>query len=91
MRKQGGAIDGVPLGHIFGRATLQAGEAQLHLLLHLSKGTNGSLRATLDSLEQGVFAIEASSVFVCEFQFEIGAHFGRCALRRQVSPGPREH
>jgi pimeloyl-ACP methyl ester carboxylesterase len=41
---------------------LQAGEAQLHLLLHLSKNANGSLRATLDSLEQGVFAIEASSV-----------------------------
>jgi len=42
--------------------TLQAGEAQLHLLLHLSKNANGSPRATLDSLEQGVFAIEATSV-----------------------------
>jgi hypothetical protein len=51
-------LTGVPLGTYSG--TLQAGEAQLHLLLHLSKGTNGSLRATLDSLEQGVFAIEAS-------------------------------
>lgn len=49
-----------PLGTYSG--TLQAGEAQLHLLLHLSKNANGSLRATLDSLEQGVFAIEATSV-----------------------------
>lgn len=50
----------VPQGTYSG--TLQAGEAQLHLLLHLSKNANGSLRATLDSLEQGVFAIEATSV-----------------------------
>src|SRR5258708_500549 len=55
----------VPQGTYSG--TLQAGEAQLHLLLHLSKGTNGSLRATLDSLEQGVFAIEASSVSFANF------------------------
>ena len=41
---------------------LQAGDAELHLLVHLSKNTNGSLRATLDSLEQGVFAIEATAV-----------------------------
>jgi fermentation-respiration switch protein FrsA (DUF1100 family) len=50
----------VPQGTYSG--TLQAGEAQLHLLLHLSKNANGSVRATLDSLEQGVFAIEATSV-----------------------------
>jgi len=50
----------IPQGTYSG--TLQAGEAELHLLLHLSKNTNGSLRATLDSLEQGIFAIEASSV-----------------------------
>jgi uncharacterized protein len=42
--------------------TLQAGEAQLHLVLHLSRNSIGALHATLDSLDQGVFAIEASSV-----------------------------
>ncbi len=42
--------------------TLQAGEAQLHLLLHLTKNGNGALQATLDSLDQAVYAIEASSV-----------------------------
>jgi len=52
-------LTGIPQGTYSG--TLQAGEAQLHLLLHLSKGADGSLRATLDSLEQGVFAIEANS------------------------------
>jgi fermentation-respiration switch protein FrsA (DUF1100 family) len=42
--------------------TLQAGEAQLHLVLHLSRNSVGALHATLDSLDQGVFAIEASSL-----------------------------
>jgi fermentation-respiration switch protein FrsA (DUF1100 family) len=42
--------------------TLQAGEAQLHLVLHLSRNSNGTLHAMLDSLDQAVFAIEASSV-----------------------------
>lgn len=42
--------------------TLQAGEAKLHLVLHLSRSPNGGLHASLDSLDQAVFAIEASSV-----------------------------
>ena len=42
--------------------TLQAGEAQLHLVLHLTKTANGSLHASLDSLDQGVYAIEVTSV-----------------------------
>lgn len=42
--------------------TLQAGEAQLHIVLHLSRNPAGALHATLDSLDQAVFAIEASSV-----------------------------
>jgi len=68
----------VPQGTYSG--TLQAGEAQLHLLLHLSKGANGSLRATLDSLEQGVFAIEANSVSFANFNLKleltsVGARF----------------
>jgi len=50
------AIEGTYTG------TLQAGEAQLHLVLHLSKTATGSLHASLDSLDQGVFAIEASGV-----------------------------
>jgi uncharacterized protein len=44
--------------------TLQAGEAQLHIVLHLSKNSMGAPYATLDSLDQAVFGIEASSVSV---------------------------
>jgi uncharacterized protein len=73
-----GQLTGVPQGTYSG--TLQAGEAQLHLLLHLSKGTNGALRATLDSLEQGVFAIEATSASFANFSLKlelgsVGARF----------------
>ncbi len=49
------AVDGTYAG------TLQAGEAQLHLVLHLSRNSNGVLHASLDSLDQAVFAIEASA------------------------------
>lgn len=42
--------------------TLQAGEGQLHIVLHLSRNSVGALHATLDSLDQAVFAIEANSV-----------------------------
>jgi pimeloyl-ACP methyl ester carboxylesterase len=60
--------------------TLQAGEAQLHILLHLIKTSGGSYRATLDSLDQGVFAIEASSVSISGAAVRLdvasnGAHF----------------
>jgi uncharacterized protein len=73
-----GQLAGIPQGTYSG--TLQAGEAQLHLLLHLSKGTNGALRATLDSLEQGVFAIEATSASFTNFNLKlelgsVGARF----------------
>lgn len=55
-----GAQTPAPLeGNYFG--TLQAGEAKLHLVLHLAKSSGGSLHATLDSLDQGVFSIEANS------------------------------
>jgi pimeloyl-ACP methyl ester carboxylesterase len=60
--------------------TLQAGEAQLHLLLHLTKNGNSSLHAMLDSLDQGVYAIEATSVSVTGSMLKldvasVGAHY----------------
>jgi pimeloyl-ACP methyl ester carboxylesterase len=77
-------LTGVPQGTYSG--TLQAGEAQLHLLLHLSKGTNGSLRATLDSLEQGVFAIEASSVSFANFNLKLELTSVGARFEGKVSP-----
>jgi len=40
---------------------LQAGEAVLHLVLHVSKDADGSWKATIDSLDQGVYGIEVTS------------------------------
>ena len=84
-------LTGVPQGTYSG--TLQAGEAQLHLLLHLSKGTNGALRATVDSLEQGVFAIEANSVSFANFSLKlelssVGARFeGKVSADHEIIYG----
>jgi pimeloyl-ACP methyl ester carboxylesterase len=75
---------GVPQGTYSG--TLQAGEAQLHLLLHLSKGANGSLRATLDSLEQGVFAIEANSASFANFSLKLELPTVGARFEGKVSP-----
>ena len=60
--------------------TLQAGEAQLHLVLHLTKSANGVYHATLDSLDQGVYAIDATSTSIAgsTLQLEVAsvaAHF----------------
>jgi uncharacterized protein len=77
-------LTGIPQGTYSG--TLQAGEAQLHLLLHLSKGTNGSLRATLDSLEQGVFAIEANSASFANFNLKLELTSVGARFEGKVSP-----
>jgi len=74
LRAQTGVLDGTYTG------TLQAGDAQLHLVLHLSHNAHGDLHASLDSLDQAVFAIEASSLSLTAsgLRFEIasvGAQF----------------
>jgi uncharacterized protein len=47
-------------GHWAG--SLQAGEAVLHLVLHVSKTPDGSVTASIDSLDQAVYGIEVTSV-----------------------------
>lgn len=42
--------------------SLQAGDAVLHFVLHVSKITAGSFRATMDSLDQGVYGIEVTAL-----------------------------
>jgi pimeloyl-ACP methyl ester carboxylesterase len=53
--------------------SLQAGDAVLHLVLHVSKTEYGSPTATLDSLDQGVYGIEVGSLKYRDtaFEFEI--------------------
>lgn len=42
--------------------SLQAGDAVLHLVLHVSKSAGGAFRATMDSLEQAVYGIEVTAL-----------------------------
>lgn len=64
---RGSSLDGTWAG------TLQAGETTLHLVLHLTRGDRGFTVASLDSLDQGVYGIEASSLKPSEsaLNFEI--------------------
>lgn len=66
--------------------TLQAGEAQLHLVLHISRTPDGSLHAVLDSLDQGVFAIEASAVSLLNGQFKLEVASVGARYEAKVSP-----
>lgn len=43
-------------------ASLQAGDADLHLVLHVAKLQDGSFNATIDSLDQGVYGIAVTSL-----------------------------
>lgn len=42
--------------------SLQAGDAVLHLVLHVSRASDGSFKTTIDSLDQGVYGIEVTSL-----------------------------
>lgn len=42
--------------------SLPAGDAVLHLVLHVSKSSDGTFKATIDSLDQGVYGIEITAL-----------------------------
>jgi pimeloyl-ACP methyl ester carboxylesterase len=73
--------------------TLQAGEARLHLVIHLTKNAKGSLEATLDSLDQSVYAIAATGVSLSGSTFKldvvsVGAHYeGKFSADRKSIEG----
>jgi hypothetical protein len=55
--------------------TLKAGPAELRLALHITKATDGTLKATLDSLDQGANGIPTQSVKLADSKltFDVGA------------------
>jgi hypothetical protein len=73
--------------------TLQAGDAQLHLVLHLTKSADGAYHASLDSLDQGVYAIEATSTSITGSTLKldvasVAAHFeGRISADHRTIDG----
>ncbi len=44
------------------KGTLKAGGAELHLVLHIAKNSDGTLKATLDSIDQGANGIPINSI-----------------------------
>jgi fermentation-respiration switch protein FrsA (DUF1100 family) len=60
------------------QGTLHAGQADLHLVLHITKATDGTLRATLDSVDQGANGIPVTTISVkgSEMDFAVNAVHG---------------
>jgi len=54
------------------QGTLSAGGAQLRLALHFTAAKDGTLTATLDSLDQGAIGIPVSSVYLRGTQLTLG-------------------
>ncbi len=52
--------------------TLHAGVADLHLVLHITKADAGSLKATLDSVDQGAYGIPVSSIVLNNSRLSLG-------------------
>jgi pimeloyl-ACP methyl ester carboxylesterase len=84
---QAQSLDGIWSG------TLQAGDTALHLALHIAKGDHGALVATLDSLDQGVYGIEArilepsGSTFKFEIQSVNASYTGEISFDRSNIDG----
>jgi fermentation-respiration switch protein FrsA (DUF1100 family) len=52
--------------------TLHAGAADLHLVLHITKGDAGALKATLDSVDQAANGIPVSSITFSDSKLKLG-------------------
>lgn len=67
--------------------TLQAGDTVLHLVLHITKGEHGDLRAALDSLDQGVYGIAASSLTRTESALKLEIPSVNASYEGKISTG----
>jgi uncharacterized protein len=54
------------------QGTLSAGGMELRLVLHITKGDDGSLKATLDSIDQGANGIPVSSITFKDSKLNLG-------------------
>src|ERR1700691_4284547 len=54
------------------QGTLAANGAQLRLVLHITKGDDGALKATLDSVDQGAYGIPVSSISLKDSKLSLG-------------------
>jgi len=54
------------------QGTLNTGAGDLRLVLHITKGTDGALKATLDSVDQGANGIPVSSISLKSSELSLG-------------------
>jgi uncharacterized protein len=54
------------------QGSLQAGGAELRLILHITKAPDGSLKATLDSVDQGASGIPVTSITLKDSRLNLG-------------------
>jgi hypothetical protein len=52
--------------------TLHAGPADLRVVIHITKNSDGSLHATMDSVDQGANGIPVSTVTLTDSQLKLG-------------------
>ena len=52
------------------QGTLNAGTAQLHLIVHITQDSGGNLKGTLDSVDQGAYGIAITSISVKNSKFK---------------------
>jgi fermentation-respiration switch protein FrsA (DUF1100 family) len=64
--------------------SLQAGDAVLHLVLHVTKAADGSFQATIDSLDQGVYGIAVTSVTVKDLNLQFSVSSAGAAYQGKI-------
>ncbi len=68
------------------QGTLSVGPAELHLVLHITKGPDGALKATLDSVDQGANGILVSSITLKDSKLNLGIDAVHGTYEGTVSP-----
>src|SRR5271165_695440 len=68
------------------QGTLSVGAAELHLVLHIAKGPDGALKATLDSIDQNANGIPVSSITLKDAKLNLGVDAVHGTYDGTVSP-----
>lgn len=72
------------------QGVLDTGQGQLHLVLHLTKAADGSLGATIDSLDQGANGIPVASVTLKDSKLSLGVDAVNGSYEGKVSADASE-
>jgi hypothetical protein len=68
------------------QGTLSVGGTELRLVLHITKAPDGSLKATLDSVDQGANGIPVSSISLKDSKLNLGIEAVHGTYEGKVSP-----